>query len=416
MSKIAALFKKYKEVILYLIVGVLTTAVSFLMQWLFSDIVVLNNEGLTTLIAWFVSVLFAFFASRLFVFESKGKKGFFMELLLFYASRAATGFLEIGAMWLFVDILSFNKWVVKGIATVVIIILNYILSKFLVFRKKRGLKSILKKWGIEYYAMVPISRLKVVKEYLLTKNGLDENANVIMMLFPYRSKIVPKNLTVYASVKDYHELVDKLAKRLEGFIQKNFSDAKFKVFADHSPIDEVHAACVSGLGFIGDNGLLINEKYSSFVFLGECITNLSPEELGLSYAEEKDVVGCLHCGKCKASCPTGCIGSNADKKAECLSAITQKKGALTDEEIALMMKNGSIWGCDACQNACPYTKNASLTPIKFFNEDVIDTLDLKTLNGLSDEEFSKRPFAWRGRGVILRNVEIYEKYKGGQDG
>jgi epoxyqueuosine reductase QueG len=73
-----------------------------------------------------------------------------------------------------------------------------------------------------------------------------------------------------------------------------------------------------------------------------------------------------------------------------------------------MLENGSIWGCDVCQNVCPYTKNASLTPIDFFKKDVITLLDDRTLNSLSDEEFSSRPFAWRGRGVIARNVEIYE--------
>ncbi|MBQ7906587.1 MAG: GtrA family protein [Clostridia bacterium] len=416
MSRLATLFKKYKEVILYLIIGVLTTAVSFAVQWLFTDATPLNHAGLTTFIAWFVSVLFAFFANRIFVFESKGKKGFFKELLLFYTSRVATGLLEIGSMWLFVDILLFNHWVIKIIANIVIIVLNYILSKFIVFRKKRGFASIMKKWNIEYYAMVPLSRLKVVKEYLLTKNDFDENANVIMMLLPYRSERTPKNLTVYASVKDYHELVSLLGKELESFVKKSFSDAKFKVFADHSPIDEVHGACICGLGFIGDNGLLINEKYSSFVFLAECITSLSPKELGLTFAEENDVVGCLHCGKCKQACPSQCIGSSSDKKKECLSAITQKKGELSQEEIDMMMKNGSIWGCDACQNACPYTKNAKYTPIKFFCEDVIEVLDTRTINSLSDEEFNKRPFAWRGRGVVLRNAEIYEKYRGEENG
>ena len=63
------------------------------------------------------------------------------------------------------------------------------------------------------------------------------------------------------------------------------NDAKFKVFADHSPIDEVHASCISGLGFIGDNGLLINEKYSSFVFLAECITNVTPRQYSTPFTE-----------------------------------------------------------------------------------------------------------------------------------
>ncbi len=277
------------------------------------------------------------------------------------------------------------------------------------------MKKFFKDNNIEFYSLIPLSKCKVVKKYLLDKNGLSDNASVIMMLFPYRSKIKPVNLTVYASVKDYHDYVSELEIKLQNYIKSKHPTALFKVFADHSPIDEVHAACISGLGFIGDNGLLINEKYSSFVFLGECITNLTPEELGLEYASNSAIKTCLHCGKCKNACPCGCIMprdeiSSTIKQRECLSAITQKKGELTNEEIELIIKNGSIWGCDICQNVCPYTVKASFTPIDYFKGDIISCLDMNALSSLSSEEFKKRPFAWRGYDTVLRNVNLYEKY------
>ena len=252
------------------------------------------------------------------------------------------------------------------------------------------------------------------EKYLLEKNGFDENANVITMLFPYRSDAVIENLSVYASVKDYHYYITDFAKRLEEYVKSKHPLSLFKVFSDHSPIDEVHAACISGLGFIGDNGLLINEKYSSFVFLGECITNLTPQELGLEYAKESEVKECIHCGACANACPCGCISVKGKEfslpKSECLSAITQKKGELTENEIKLILENGSIWGCDLCQNACPFTKKGAFTPIDYFKEDIITRLDLKTLEGLGDD-FNKRPFAWRGYSVIERNVNLYEDSK-----
>ena len=182
-------------------------------------------------------------------------------------------------------------------------------------------------------------------------------------------------LTVYASVRDYHFFVNELSGKLESYVKGFYPNCKFKVFADHSPIDEVHAACISGLGFIGDNGLLINEKYSSFVFLGECITDLSPSELGLEYAPNYQVRGCLHCGRCEKSCPSHCIGQAKDKKLECLSAITQKKGVLTEEEQDLIIENGSIWGCDICQNVCPFTKNGEFSKLDYFNQGVITCLN-----------------------------------------
>ena len=123
--------------ILYLIFGVLTTVVSFVVQWLFKDVIILPFAWLTTFIAWFASVLFAFVTNKLIVFESKKKQGFFKELILFYSSRLLTGLLEIGAMALFVDLCHFNYWAIKIIANVVIIVLNYILSKFIVFKKDK---------------------------------------------------------------------------------------------------------------------------------------------------------------------------------------------------------------------------------------------------------------------------------------
>lgn len=277
------------------------------------------------------------------------------------------------------------------------------------------MKDFLNSAGIEFYSVIPLAKCKIIKEYLLTKNGFDQSANVITMLIPYRSKNTPVNLSVYASVKDYHYFVTELAEKLESYIKERHPEALFKVFADHSPIDEVHAACISGLGFIGDNGLLINEKYSSFVFLAECVTNLSPFELGMEYAPVSEVKGCLHCGACAKACPCGCIKKGLQDmdelhpKSQCLSAITQKKGELSDAEIRLMLDNGSIWGCDICQNACPYTNAAKFSHIEYFNCDIITMLDSDTLASMSDEDFKKRPFSWRGRSVIERNVKLYEE-------
>ena len=140
MSKIIDLIKKYKEIILYVIIGALTTAVSFFVQWLFTDKILIGIASKATIasfIAWVVSVLFAFFANKLIVFESKQREGFFKELGMFYASRAFTGLLEVGSMYAFVTCLGLNWWVVKIIVTIIVLILNYILSKFIVFKKKK---------------------------------------------------------------------------------------------------------------------------------------------------------------------------------------------------------------------------------------------------------------------------------------
>lgn len=276
------------------------------------------------------------------------------------------------------------------------------------------MKDFLKQNGIEYFAAVPLKSCKVIKEYLLAKNGFGENATVITMLIPYRTEKAPANISVYASVSDYHKFVNELSESLESYVKEKYPQGRFKLFADHSPIDEVHAACISGLGFIGDNGLLINKEYSSFVFLAECITDIPPKEIGMDYSQSNTVSECLHCGACAKACPAGCIKKGGDvddfkPKSMCLSAITQKKGELADSEIEMMLDNNTVWGCDICQNVCPYTKNAKYSCIEFFKNGVINVLTSKLVSGMSDEEFASRPFSWRGRQTILRNLKLYEE-------
>ncbi len=274
------------------------------------------------------------------------------------------------------------------------------------------MKGFFKKENIEFFAYVPLSECKVIKKYLLDKNGFDESCGAVMMLLPYRSHHTPKNLSVYASVRDYHAYVEGLSARMEKYLKNKHPGGNFKLFADHSPIDEVHAACISGLGFIGRNGLLINEKYSSFVFLCELVTNLTPRELDIEEYSKKEVRTCMNCGKCASACPSNCMdASDPRPKTECLSAITQKKGNLTSDEAEKMLKHGSIWGCDVCQAVCPYTKNGEYTPIEYFNEDVITELTSDAIDSMSDEEFYKRPFSWRGRDAIKRNCLIYDEAK-----
>ena len=106
------------------------------------------------------------------------------------------------------------------------------------------------------------------------------------------------------------------------------------------------------------------------------------------------------------ACPTGVLRGEGD---DCLSAITQRKGELTEREIELMRKNNTLWGCDICQSVCPHNKFPVSTPIDFFYEERIDELTSKVLESLDDESFSKRAFAWRGRKTVERNIGYLEE-------
>ena len=138
IERIKALCLKYKEVLLYLIFGGLTTVVSLVTFWLAG-----HPLGLNTLIAnvvsWICAVTFAYVTNAKWVFEAKPETGGerFRQFVSFYAGRLATLGVEELILFVFVTLLHCNDMLIKVIAQVVVVVLNYVISKLLVFRKKR---------------------------------------------------------------------------------------------------------------------------------------------------------------------------------------------------------------------------------------------------------------------------------------
>lgn len=135
MKKIIELMKKHRQIILYLIFGVLTTLINIVAYWLFAHPLSLGTLA-STVLAWLTSVFFAFFTNKSIVFESRGKKRFLFELFTFLCSRVLTGVIDLAIMFIFVDVLLLNDMVIKIVSNIIVIVLNYVLSKFIVFRKK----------------------------------------------------------------------------------------------------------------------------------------------------------------------------------------------------------------------------------------------------------------------------------------
>ena len=259
--------------------------------------------------------------------------------------------------------------------------------------------------GIECFAPLPISACKQTRSYLLDRIDGFSPQSVLIMLVPYYVGET-KNISVYASSRDYHLYTQELLSRLALHLRAEFEDYHFYGFSDHSPIDERDAAVKAGLGVLGDNGLLISERYSSFVFLCEIVSDLPPECFGEVKVFSPSY--CEGCGACKRACPTGILSGMSEV---CLSALTQKKGDLCEEEKEIILRCGSAWGCDICQNACPYTKRAKekgtiVTPIPFFHEKRIAEISEELLASMDDAEFKERAFSWRGREPLIRNLEI----------
>ncbi len=137
-DKLLSLFQKYRETILYLVFGGLTTLINIGSYWLLTSVFSVDFMVANAL-AWLISVLFAFVTNKLFVFDSKSLAAALVlkEFMLFLGARLFSGALDMGIMYLFVDILRFNDMVIKVLSNILVIIVNYILSKLVIFKKKQ---------------------------------------------------------------------------------------------------------------------------------------------------------------------------------------------------------------------------------------------------------------------------------------
>ena len=264
---------------------------------------------------------------------------------------------------------------------------------------KEELDSFFESEGVEYYAVLDYGVLREINGNIMKRESFTPRS-VVIFLIPYYTA-EGKNISRYAVSKDYHIIIREITDRLNERLRELFPSSSAKGYGDHSPIDERHAALIGGLGIVGDNGLLINEKYGSYVFVADSVTDIPAEQLGATAPAE--IKECIHCGECRRACPTGILRAEGDS---CLSYITQKKGELQEWEAELMRRYNTAWGCDMCQTCCPYNKKAKQTPIEFFYEDNIDSLTEDTLKMMTDDEFKSRAFAWRGRGTVERNIRI----------
>ena len=133
--KLSEILKKYREVIPYLFFGVCTTAVNVMSYWICAHWLRLPTM-VSTVVAWFLAVLFAYITNREWVFHSKAhkKKEIIKEAFSFFSCRIATGLVDWGCMFIFVQILAWNDLIIKFLANVLVIMLNYVASKWIIFK------------------------------------------------------------------------------------------------------------------------------------------------------------------------------------------------------------------------------------------------------------------------------------------
>lgn len=257
----------------------------------------------------------------------------------------------------------------------------------------REIKAFLAKEGIEYCSALEFSSCRIINQRRMPDFDVK---SAVVFLIPYKTGDYPnRNLSLYSVSRDYHLYANILAQKFQEAFAK--SGEKFYLSADSSPLNERKAAIEAGLGVSGQNGLVINKKYGSYVFIGTILTSAVFD--GDEYAALSENKGvCLSCGKCKRACEYLQGKTNI-----CFSSLTQKKKT-DDGELAAIRSRKIRWGCDICQEVCPMNKHAENTPIAFFYDKVLPCVSVEMIENMTDEEFEKRAYSWRGRAVILRNI------------
>lgn len=133
-----SLWEKYQDIVPYAVFGVLTTIVNIAVYWFAAHLLTLSVM-LSTVLAWIAAVLFAYITNRKWVFHSQAEMPdeILKEILSFFACRLATGVVDWGCMFIFVDLLHLNDVIIKAGSHVLVIVLNYIASKLVIFKNKK---------------------------------------------------------------------------------------------------------------------------------------------------------------------------------------------------------------------------------------------------------------------------------------
>ncbi len=223
--------------------------------------------------------------------------------------------------------------------------------------------------------------------------------SVIMCGFPYYTGEYPgRNVSRYAISDDYHNIAGQILKEICSQLKDCYPQHVFVYFTDASPIPEVQAARLAGLGIVGINGQLITKEFGSYLFLGEIVTTMA---LPVTKAESG---GCLGCMQCVNSCPGNALSREGFIKEQCFSYITQKKGKLTVGEELGIKKGGLVWGCDICTDCCPMNRNIANTPIQRFYQNLVPTVKKEQLEQLVQQ----KAYGYKGPAILLRNINLLE--------
>ena len=294
-----------------------------------------------------------------------------------------------------------------------------------------------KELGFDLVGAIPVSRSKTIDVYnSWLKNGyagsmgylerhaelkedprrlLPETMSLFALGFNYNT-VDPSSQTQnpeigcisrYAWGEDYHQLIRSKLSKLENYLCHELNAGMLsRSFVDSGPVLEREIAQRAGLGWIGKHSNLINWEKGSWFFLAELLVDV-PLETNLPFTR----VDCGTCTICIEACPTEAIITNRTVDARlCISYLTiELKGAIP-VELRPKMSN-MIFGCDICQEVCPWNQNASKSPESGLlprPENVAPelTVFMKMDQSAFKKRFRKSPIKRTKRRGLLRNVAV----------
>jgi epoxyqueuosine reductase len=236
----------------------------------------------------------------------------------------------------------------------------------------------------------------------------DVRSVIAVLLNYYPDRLIPKEdnfiISKYAYGKDYHPIMKKTQELIQ-FMEHEYGNIQTKAFVDSGSVLEKVWAQRCGIGWQGKNTLLINRNAGSFFFIGIILTNLDLEP------DQPETDHCGSCNKCIKACPTGAIEKPYQLSiSKCIAYQTiENKGPIPE---TLKGKfNNRIFGCDICQDICPFNKSAKPSKEPGFSPSEALT-QMRKNNWLHltqeqfDELFSDSSISRTGYQRLMKNIRF----------